>query len=76
MQTWEYMLVKFEYWKENWRAHAVNDRVLEGWADGSDISRMSNFLNEVGAKGWELVTSTPVQAKENSWYLIFKRPKD
>ena len=81
MQTWEYMLVKFEYWRQNWRPKAVNDRALESWAGGSGISRMSDFLGEVGAEGWELVTSTPGpglyggQAEETLWYLIFKRPK-
>lgn len=82
MHTWEYMLVEFEYWKQNWRPKAVNDKVLEDWAGGPGISRMSDFLGEAGAEGWELVTSTPGpgfhrgEAKEHLWYLIFKRTEE
>ena len=75
MQTWEYMLVTFHYdlKKDLWRPKARNDRVLESWASFS-ATRMPDFLNEVGAEGWELVTSTP-GPEETFWYLIFKRPK-
>ena len=41
--------------------------------DGPEIDRV---LTEYGAAGWELVSSTSMQAPNGDWiiYLFFKRP--
>ena len=78
-QEWEYMLVQFNYSEGNWRPKFTGDEVLEGFPGGPS---MSQFLSEVGAKRWELVTATPGMgvrdkvALQPSWHLIFKRPRD
>ena len=75
MQTWEYLHVWANVAGNRWRPHEVNGSELPNWRDGPAVGE---YLNRVGAEGWELVgfaTEVRAAAGTTSLHLIFKRPR-
>jgi len=66
---WEYMAVRFRDYR-GWRPRSVDDRELDGWKEGPLIRE---YLNELGAEGWEMVGIVSKGHSERDAY--FKRPK-
>lgn len=67
MQKWEYMYANIQttYDKGKPMVHAVDGFELGNWKKGNTISE---WLNQYGAEGWELVT------REGASFF-FERPK-
>jgi hypothetical protein len=64
MQQWEYEVVEI---------HPVSTSV---WLKGKlDSAQVRQVLNDMGAKGWELVSALEVVWGEYKIVLLFKRPK-
>ena len=40
-----------------------------------DASRFSQYLNEMGADGWELITCCVGGINNSNWFAILRRPK-
>lgn len=80
MQTWEYLFVVASNSTGLWRPHFLNDTKLDDWEAGQTLSQ---FANELGEQGWEMVgitygateTGDPETGFFNSLRLVFKRPK-
>lgn len=75
MQKWEYLFVGCETHNNDWRPRYVNGQELRDWKRGSSIS---DFSNQIGAEGWELVnlmTGHNQLGSTTNYRLVFKRPK-
>ena len=63
---WEYMeVITGDYGKKAWR---VNGDELSNWKQQSYIS---DYLNQLGAQGWELVSVTSKSQTDNDWDRAF-----
>ena len=71
MQKWEYCFVTADTEKDQWRARHVNDRELSDWKKGPT---MSQYANQLGEEGWELVCST-FSGGMGYYKYVFKRAK-
>ena len=75
MQKWEYAFVTCEYHNNGWRPQYVNCQEIRDWKRGPDIS---DFSNQLGADGWELVnlmTGHNEFGNTSAYRLVFKRSK-
>ncbi len=63
---WEYMeVITGDYGKRPWR---VNGEEMANWKQQVYIS---DYLNELGAQGWELVSVTGKSQTDNDWDRAF-----
>jgi hypothetical protein len=66
MDRWEYLCLAVG----NGKPHTQNGhRVEPQWADTNAF----DYLNHLGAQGWELVSASEITKKDTVW-LYFKRP--
>ena len=82
-REWEYMVVDCEHFAGDYRPKYRDGEPVKDWSIGLTVPE---FLTELGAERWELVTATPrVEAEAqigqgarrlDRLYLIFKRPTD
>ena len=75
MQTWEYLHVWANVAGNRWRPHEVDGVELPDWRAGPAIAE---YLNRVGAEGWELVgfaAEVRGGAGTTSLHLVLKRPR-
>ena len=73
MQTWEYLFVTAQLHAGSWRPRYVNQQEVREWKRGSSVSE---FSNELGGDGWELVNLViSVTVNYENYRLVFKRPK-
>jgi hypothetical protein len=71
MQQWEYLIVGPGTTKDNRVVRYLNLTELPNWEEGPPLVE---YINQLGADGWELV-GTPSGGQNPAWYiLIFKRP--
>ncbi len=76
MQQWEYLFVNCAYEDNDWHPHSTNGVLL---AEGRKWAEMTvhDFSNEVGQRGWELVSLMTGHSQRGStevYRLVFKRP--
>ncbi len=75
MQKWEYLVVNFFGNKDEAHPRFVNDEELKDWKNGP---KLSQFCNERGEEGWEMV-SMAITSNHFGEVLesraVFKRPK-
>ena len=75
MQKWEYLFVVCEYQNDDWRPKYMNGQELRDWKRGPSVS---DFSNQIGADGWELVnlmTGVNQFGETKSYRLVFKRQR-
>ena len=71
MQKWEYIfLISTINENGDWVPKRINGVVLPEWAVGKEMYEISN---ELGEQGWELVS---IAVAENSYRIVFKRPRE
>lgn len=60
----------------NWEYQTVKFDVAATWGVKFDADEAQNFANDLGARGWELVSAFSVNEANNSKEIvfIFKRP--
>ncbi len=71
MKKWEYLFLTAEKINKVWQPRFIDGKELENWDNGSNLY---DFTNQLGVKGWELVTVN-WQAKEDMTHhrFVFKR---
>jgi len=70
MQKWMYWLAEFQRKQGDWRVRSENHRVKAEWRNAPT---MFDYLNDHGAKGWQLVAAVR-SSDDNEWSLFFKKP--
>ena len=55
-----------------WKYEIVN--IKPGWSAAKQREKLKQSLDEMGAKGWELVSMPPVTSALAELVLVFKRP--
>ncbi len=74
MQKWEYTLVLY-IWEAGFRADRFEIRTPEKTVRFKKDEEILEYINELGKKGWELVTTNEVpQQMDRGSMLWFKRP--
>jgi hypothetical protein len=68
MRRWEYRFIMCHF-HEHWRPRWLDGEELSEWKDGPS---MFEFSNQLGEKGWELISMHLVK---NRYRMVFKRPK-
>ncbi len=73
MQRWEYLVVRGEHggFSRRFMPRYVNEQELKDWKKITMVS----FLNQLGADGWELISTMGYLPGTNDNELCFKRPK-
>ena len=63
----------------NWEYQTVKLGVMGTWGVKFDVDETQNFINDLGAEGWELVSAFSVNegaGHSKEVVFIFKRPLD
>lgn len=73
MANWEYLTVLCDWVGAEIKPRFINQVQNPQYRQGPHLSA---YLNEVGAQGWELVTSHHLQTNVGNVLLILKRPRE
>lgn len=73
MQRWEYLVLRGEYggFSGRFMPRYSNEQELRDWKKIS----LYSFLNQLGADGWELISTSGYPPGNNENEMYFKRPK-
>lgn len=72
-QQWEYITVSFENEQGWYKPKFVNGEAPEkGWEKGPYLEE---YVNRLGASGWEMIGVVPGMQFLSPFILFFKRPK-
>lgn len=74
MPKWEYFLMRIDYSAGDLRIQNLSSQDLQTGKDRKINTDISDYLNELGENGWELVTMNYTPGYGYG-FLIFKRPK-
>jgi hypothetical protein len=77
MQQWEYLVLDVDHVSKGltslgWKVSHVNGREIPNWKNGV---LYFEYINQLGAQGWELVDTIRYGDTARPGTLLFKRPK-
>jgi hypothetical protein len=73
MQKWEYMTVRTDLATGKIKPRYLNDGEIPNW--NFSQTSMTQYANQLGEQGWELVSVSGSVVKEGIYYFyVFKRP--
>ncbi len=78
MQKWEYLVVYVDHVSKKlrslgWKVSHINGQEISNWQEGVPFFE---YINRLGAEGWELIEAIKYGDSARPGTLIFKRPKE